>query len=257
MPRKKKTKDKDSAAGSSTGGAPSRAAPSGVHAAPPASVPAKRPDGDGPERMGLALCDAEARRAEVESLNERLRSELQGLRVEVAELRAQIDIVAATDAISGALNRRAFLDAFRKEWHRARRYGRPLAVIMTDIDQFKVINDGYGSEFGDRILRLVAQSLQKAARGTDVIGRYGGDSFGIVLPETDPQAARRVAERLRKGLENAAFEHKTKGVLVTASFGVACSEEGDPEPEALLLRADDHLYQAKRAGRNVVVDDES
>lgn len=203
------------------------------------------------------LCEAEARRAEVESLNARLKAETRNLRIEIAELRAQVDMVASSDAVSGSLNRRAFLESFRKEWRRARRYGRPLAVIMADIDQFKVINDGYGSEVGDRVLRLVARTLQKAARASDFVGRYGGDSFGVVLPETDPQAARRVAERLRKGLESAAFDHKGRQVCVTASFGVACSEEGDPEPEALLLRADDHLYQAKRAGRNVVVDDET
>ena len=190
-------------------------------------------------------------------MNERLRSEVQRLRVEVAELRAQVDLVASADPVSGAVNRRAFLDAFRREWQRSRRYGRSLSVIMADIDQFKAINDGYGTEVGDRILRLVAQSFRKTARVSDVIGRYGGDSFAIVLPEADLQATRRVAERLRKGLENAVFEHKGRPILVTSSFGVACAEEGDPEPEALLLRADDCLYQAKRAGRNLVIDEES
>jgi diguanylate cyclase (GGDEF)-like protein len=203
------------------------------------------------------LLEAEARRAEMESVNERLRGEIQKLRVEVAELRAQIDLVASADPVSGAANRRAFMEVFRREWQRSRRYGRSLSVIMADIDQFKAINDGYGTEVGDRILRLVAQAFRKFARATDIIGRYGGDSFAIVLPESDLAAARRVAERLRKGLENAVFEHKGRPILVTSSFGVACAEDGDPEPEALLLRADDCLYQAKRAGRNLVIDDES
>ena len=203
-----------------------------------------------------ALLDVESRRAELESMNERLRVEVQRLRVEVAELRAQVNLVASADPVSGAVNRRAFLDAFRREWQRSRRYGRSLSVIMADIDQFKAINDGYGTEVGDRILRLVAQSFRKTARVSDVIGRYGGDSFAIVLPEADLQATRRVAERLRKGLENAVFEHKGRPILVTSSFGVACAEEGDPEPEALLLRADDCLYQAKRVGRNLVIDEE-
>ena len=212
---------------------------------------------DDQNALRSALLEVESRRAELDSMNERLRSEVQRLRVEVAELRAQVELVASADPVSGAANRRAFLDGFRREWQRSRRYGRVLSVIMADIDQFKALNDGYGTEVGDRILRLVAQSFRKTARTSDVIGRYGGDSFAIVLPEADLHSARRVAERLRKGLENAVFEHKGRPILVTSSFGVACSEEGDPEPEALLLRADDCLYQAKRAGRNLVIDEES
>lgn len=230
----------------------------GSHAAPaPSTTPESGVMPDDLDGLRRALLEVESRRAELDSLNERLRSEVQRLRVEVAELRAQVDLVASADPVSGAVNRRAFLDAFRREWQRSRRYGRSLSVIMADIDQFKAINDGYGTEVGDRILRLVAQSFRKTARVSDVIGRYGGDSFAIVLPEADLQAARRVAERLRKGLENAVFDHKNRPILVTSSFGVACSEEGDPEPEALLLRADDCLYQAKRGGRNLVVDEES
>ncbi|NMC71142.1 MAG: GGDEF domain-containing protein [Myxococcales bacterium] len=249
-PKKAKSAEtKPSAGGNGNGG--SQPAPE------PAATPASSVMPDDLEGLRRALLEAESRRAELDSLNERLRSEVQRLRVEVAELRAQVDLVASADPVSGAVNRRAFLDAFRREWQRSRRYGRSLSVIMADIDQFKAINDGYGTEVGDRILRLVAQSFRKTARASDVIGRYGGDSFAIVLPEADLQAARRVAERLRKGLENAVFEHKNRPILVTSSFGVACSEEGDPEPEALLLRADDCLYQAKRGGRNLVVDEES
>jgi len=249
-PKKAKPAEtKPSAGGNGNGGSP--AAPE------PAATPASSVMPDDLEGLRRALLEAESRRAELDSLNERLRGEVQRLRVEVAELRAQVDLVASADPVSGAVNRRAFLDAFRREWQRSRRYGRSLSVIMADIDQFKAINDGYGTEVGDRILRLVAQSFRKTARASDVIGRYGGDSFAIVLPEADLQAARRVAERLRKGLENAVFEHKNRPILVTSSFGVACSEEGDPEPEALLLRADDCLYQAKRGGRNLVVDEES
>ena len=231
----------------------------GSHPAPasPTTVPQTSTLPDDPDGLRGALLEVESRRAELESMNERLRGEVQRLRVEVAELRAQVDLVASADPVSGAVNRRAFLDAFRREWQRSRRYGRTLSVIMADIDQFKAINDGYGTDVGDRILRLVAQSFRKTARVSDVIGRYGGDSFAIVLPEADLAAARRVAERLRKGLENAVFEHKNRPILVTSSFGVACAEEGDPEPEALLLRADDCLYQAKRAGRNLVIDEES
>lgn len=249
-PKKGKSAEtKQSAGGNGNGG--SQAAPE------PAATPASGVMPDDLEGLRRALLEAESRRAELDSLNERLRGEVQRLRVEVAELRAQVDLVASADPVSGAVNRRAFLEAFRREWQRSRRYGRCLSVIMADIDQFKAINDGYGTEVGDRILRLVAQSFRKTARASDVIGRYGGDSFAIVLPEADLQAARRVAERLRKGLENAVFEHKNRPILVTSSFGVACSEEGDPEPEALLLRADDCLYQAKRGGRNLVVDEES
>gem|GEM_PF-2131957 len=229
-PKKAKTAEtKASAGGDGNGG--SGAAPEA------AATPAAALMPDDVEGLRRALLEAESRRAELDSLNERLRAEVQRLRVEVAELRAQVDLVASADPVSGAVNRRAFLEAFRREWQRSRRYGRTLSVIMADIDQFKAINDGYGTEVGDRILRLVAQSFRKTARASDVIGRYGGDSFAIVLPEADLQAARRVAERLRKGLENAVFEHKNRPILVTSSFGVACSEEGDPEPEADLQAA--------------------
>jgi diguanylate cyclase len=249
-PARKSHKAEPPAAGGGNGG--SHPAPAPVPTTPESSTLP-----DDAEGLRRALLEVESRRAELESMNERLRGEVQRLRVEVAELRAQVDLVASADPVSGAVNRRSFLDSFRREWQRSRRYGRCLSVIMADIDQFKAINDGYGTEVGDRILRLVAQSFRKTARVSDVIGRYGGDSFAIVLPEADLQAARRVAERLRKGLENAVFEHKNRPILVTSSFGVACAEEGDPEPEALLLRADDCLYQAKRAGRNLVVDEES
>ncbi len=160
--------------------------------------------------------------------------------------------LAITDPLTGLFNQRHFAAAAEVEVQRVCRYGRPLSAIMLDIDHFKRVNDTYGHTVGDRMLREVATSCRQELRKVDVVGRYGGDEFAILLPESDLAVARQVAERLRKTIAQRRL-NTTKGpARVTASLGVVHVDCEDVTLEALLSRADKALYVAKRQGRNRV-----
>lgn len=161
--------------------------------------------------------------------------------------------LALTDPLTGADNRRSFLQKATQELGRARRYQRPLAFFMIDVDHFKVINDTHGHAVGDKALKaLVAQSLQ-TLRSTDVFGRLGGEEFAVVLPETDLATARNIAERLRRDLAEVSLEAKLGGIHFTISVGVAVLEDDDESLEKIMNRADSALLLAKDGGRNRVV----
>ncbi len=159
---------------------------------------------------------------------------------------------AATDSLTGLANRWTFDEELALEWRRAERVGDPLALILLDIDDFKSVNDGYGHQAGDEILRRVGQVLAGGVRHVDLAARYGGEEFGVIVPETDLDGAVELAERLRAALEAEEVELQDGTKLsVTASFGAAV--KGDlPSGENLVAAADEALYQAKRAGKNRV-----
>jgi diguanylate cyclase (GGDEF)-like protein len=159
---------------------------------------------------------------------------------------------AATDSLTGLANRWTFDEELALEWRRAERVGDPLALILLDIDDFKSVNDGYGHQAGDQILRRVGQVLAGGVRHVDLAARYGGEEFGVIVPETDLDGAVELAERLRAALEAEEVELQDGTKLsVTASFGAAV--KGDlPGGEDLVAAADEALYQAKRAGKNRV-----
>jgi diguanylate cyclase (GGDEF)-like protein len=172
--------------------------------------------------------------------------------VERARLFKQTRNLAITDELTGLHNRRHFFTLARKEFHRARRYGRCLSAIMLDFDKFKQINDTYGHATGDNVLRTIARCLSDNIRDVDIIGRYGGEEFGIILPETDFRDATIAAERLR-----ACAAEKTvitvQGLLsVTISLGVAVLTDDVKTLCELLDRADQALLRAKNRGRNQV-----
>jgi diguanylate cyclase (GGDEF)-like protein len=160
--------------------------------------------------------------------------------------------LAITDPLTGLYNQRHFTAAAEAEVQRACRYGRPLSAVMMDIDHFKRVNDTYGHTIGDRLLQKVAESCRKELRKADVVGRYGGDEFAIMLPEIDLAAAQRVAERLRKTIAQTQLRTPKGPARVTASLGVAAVDCDTILLEALLSRADKALYVAKRKGRNQV-----
>jgi diguanylate cyclase (GGDEF)-like protein len=160
--------------------------------------------------------------------------------------------LAITDPLTGLYNQRHFTSAAEAEVQRACRYQRPLSAVMMDIDHFKRVNDSYGHTIGDRLLQKVAESCRKELRKADVVGRYGGDEFAIMLPEIDLAAARRVAERLRKTIAQTQLKTPKGPARVTASLGVAAVDCDTILLEALLSRADKALYVAKRKGRNQV-----
>jgi len=160
--------------------------------------------------------------------------------------------LAATDPLTQLRNRRVIYEHLEREFARARRYDHPLSVFMMDIDHFKVVNDTYGHPVGDEVIRLVAKVLQDSTRETDLVGRYGGEEFIVLAPETDGESALIVGERIRSSVQKQSEE----GVgipAVTISIGVATTRAVEAAHfEDLIHLADEALYSAKKAGRNQV-----
>lgn len=180
-----------------------------------------------------------------------------GVMVDVTEshqLRQELERLATTDPLTGLANRRAFLMRAREEVDRAARHGRPMSVVMIDIDHFKVINDRHGHDVGDQVLQRVAALVRDTVRqSVDVVARFGGEEFVLLLPETGLAGARILAERIRKAFEESLVDTDGGPVSFTASFGVEEFRTAlDTGVETVLKRADDALYRAKAAGRNRV-----
>lgn len=168
------------------------------------------------------------------------------------ELTEQLQLMATTDALTGLPNRRSLMAGMELEVARATRSGRPLSIALLDIDRFKSINDRHGHPAGDAVLQAVADELRQVTRAGDLLGRFGGEEFAIVMPETDLRQARWVCERLRKAIakRNMHFPDGTIG-RVTVSSGVALLV-GEESCDHLISRADGALYQAKADGRDLV-----
>ncbi len=167
-------------------------------------------------------------------------------------LEKQLQHLATIDGLTGLFNRRFWMERAEEELQRAKRYGYPVSFIMLDIDDFKEVNDTWGHQAGDKVLKGVAEIIRRGIRGVDIAGRYGGEEFVVMLPHTSGEDAYTVAERLRRTLEGTKV-----GVpkVITATFGVSWynPEEGDVSLDELLLRADRALYRGKAQGKNRVV----
>ncbi len=177
----------------------------------------------------------------------------------LANVRAHRDIYsqAVTDALTGLHNRRHMQTVLADECRRAQRYGHPLSVIMLDVDGFKSYNDTYGHVQGDTLLKMLAGILQGSVRDVDSVGRFGGEEFIVVLPETPAEEAYQAAERLRLAVAGVAFPGSPSvpeaTVCKTISLGVATFPDIVEDAQALVTLADDALYRAKRGGRNQTV----
>jgi diguanylate cyclase (GGDEF)-like protein len=159
-----------------------------------------------------------------------------------------------TDNLTGLRNQRYLFEFLDAEVARALRHGRPLALVLFDIDEFKSINDGRGHLAGDYILRKLPRALAAMVRRECLLARFGGDEFALVMPETDIEGARLFAERLRQRVEDMVFAFGEAPLRVTVSMGVALlSHDGSQDVNAFFKRADDALYRAKESGRNSVV----
>jgi diguanylate cyclase (GGDEF)-like protein len=174
------------------------------------------------------------------------------------ELRRQqqhIQKLADEDQLTGLYTRREFENRYREEFERTQRYGSKLSVVMMDLDHFKEINDTYGHPVGDEVLETTGDLIEEKTRSSDVCGRYGGEEFALVLPETPLKGARITAERLRESLAEESFESEGgEEFNVTCSIGIAEYRPSVDDPEVLLEEADDALYEAKETGRNQVVE---
>jgi len=158
--------------------------------------------------------------------------------------------MAALDPLTGINNRRAFRDKVTPIWNIAQRHDRDLSMIMFDLDHFKLINDEYGHACGDKALIAVADILKSTCRKQDVITRWGGEEFILLLPETGGQDAILIAERLRTDIAALRLQHENYEIRITASFGVVQSDTQHQNLDAMISMADNFLYQAKKAGRN-------
>jgi two-component system, cell cycle response regulator len=167
-----------------------------------------------------------------------------------AQLFEQMERMATTDGLTGLLNHRTFQTRFDEAMATAKRYGRKVSVVLTDVDHFKSVNDTYGHPTGDQVLKGVARILRETARDTDVVARYGGEEFCLVMPETDMKGAHVIAERIRDRVMKEVFQTEQGPLKVTMSLGVATFPEHGDQKQTLIDLADQCLYFAKRHGRN-------
>jgi diguanylate cyclase (GGDEF)-like protein len=201
--------------------------------------------------LGMAMNSAKA-------LNESLEDKVLQRTAELEAANRKLSELTVTDALTGLANRRHFDAVIIDEWSRAGRTGQALAVIMLDIDYFKLYNDGYGHQAGDACLRQVAKVLQSGVqRPGDLVARYGGEEFVVVATDADLTTARELAENMRRSVEALSIPHEYSRTakVVTVSMGLAVMNAGDKlQPEELLQHADEALYRAKDRGRNQVAD---
>jgi two-component system cell cycle response regulator len=171
----------------------------------------------------------------------------------VMELEQRLSLLANADGLTGLATRRVLFEDLRREWSRAERYRTPLSCVMIDIDFFKRINDIHGHQAGDEVLRRFGQLLSAGVRTTDFVGRYGGEEFCLVLPETTEQQAQQWADRMRSKIAEARIPVGDTTLDITASFGVAQRLADTSSPELLIDMADQALVVAKRSGRDRAV----
>ena len=205
-------------------------------------------DANGRRRGALVTFDDVTSIEEKNAQLEVMLHDLQSSRDEIRRQNEELTVLATCDPLTACLNRRAFFSQFQTQWEAAALHDRPLSCLMVDIDHFKSVNDRFGHATGDAVLQQVGATLRKAVREADLVCRYGGEEFCVLLPATPLAAARRLAEALRAAV--AAIDGLP--TTITASFGVSAFGNGAAEPHQVLDQADKALYAAKRSGRNRV-----
>ncbi|MDP9127985.1 MAG: GGDEF domain-containing protein, partial [Pseudomonadota bacterium] len=168
------------------------------------------------------------------------------------DMEAKLFSQATTDELTDISNRRHFFSLAERELGRAQRFGRPLSILMIDIDHFKKINDTHGHAVGDEVLKAFVQRALESLRQSDIIGRLGGEEFAVVMPETARAAAEAAAERLRVHVAERPLIAEREAIITTVSIGVATFMTEDKSIDRFLDRADQALYRAKHDGRNRV-----
>ena len=173
-------------------------------------------------------------------------------RIQLEKANAELDRLSKTDNLTKLLNRGAWESLLNSEFARFRRYHHDCTLIMIDIDNFKRVNDQYGHQMGDEVIRHLADTMRTCLRNTDHLGRYGGEEFAIILPETNLEGARIIAERLRETIAQAHIHSNGIDLSYTISLGLATLQPQIASSQDWLRQADEALYAAKHAGRNQV-----
>lgn len=208
--------------------------------------------------LEMGVNDYLVRPIEKNEMQARVRTQIKRKRFS-DKLRSQLDEsaeMAIMDSLTGLYNRRYMESHMRTLVQEAAQRGKPLSVLVADIDFFKAVNDAHGHDAGDEVLKDFATRLRENIRGIDLACRLGGEEFVVMMPDTDLAKAYIVGERLRQRIANEPFQiSPDKHLTITSSVGLAALEGVDDTPDALLKRADQALYSAKRDGRNRVVTD--
>lgn len=168
------------------------------------------------------------------------------------ETEQELKRLATIDTLTGVVNRRFFFELAEKEFRQVLRYKKSVAFLALDIDHFKNVNDNYGHQGGDEVLRAFVQACKEELRETDIFGRIGGEEFSILLLETDQSSARLVAERIRHKIEQMVITFENHAIKITVSIGAAIIDTEDKSLDQVFQRADKALYEAKNSGRNRV-----
>ncbi len=203
------------------------------------------------DELKLNINDAEKKNRELMALNKKINRLLKSLDSRNRQLRE----LSMKDELTGMYNYRFFRKILQEQYKLAKRYKFPLSCIMIDIDYFKAVNDTYGHQFGDAVLKQLAEILKNNVRDTDKVVRYGGEEFAILFPYTDYEAAYKKAEKLRRLVSGYSFLIKGRAIGITISLGIAAYPENKKVTRAgrLVNYADEALYQAKERGRNQTV----
>lgn len=172
------------------------------------------------------------------------------LSTDIRRAYGHMKLLSETDELTGVLNMRAFTAVSDRLFRQAERYARPVSVLMIDSDSLKTVNDTLGHEAGNRLLKIAVECIQSQLRQTDLVARYGGDEFVVVLPETSCSGAAGVAERIRKGVESSPLATREKKVVTTVSIGVACYPNHGADLDTVMEKADQAMYASKANGKN-------
>ncbi|WLG85120.1 sensor domain-containing diguanylate cyclase [Pseudomonas cucumis] len=172
---------------------------------------------------------------------------------EKKQMEAELQRLASTDVLTQSSNRRHFFECANREFEQARLNGSPMAFLLLDIDDFKVVNDTYGHQEGDKVLQRIAESGRAALRRGDLFGRIGGEEFAAVFPGCAPDMAMQVAERLQREIQRLSFSHSGQTFGITVSQGLSSLTPDDENLDSLFARADAAMYQAKRQGKNRII----
>lgn len=190
---------------------------------------------------------------QLRAVNENLEKMVSQRTIELKLANEKLSELAMTDPLTRVWNRRAFFTRLNEEIERSKRYRHSIVIAMIDVDHFKHFNDMEGHPAGDEALRKIAQTLLSNLRKTDALGRYGGEEFIVLMPETNAQAGLDICERLRSSVEHETFQGTKGPAYLTVSVGFACFPDEGQIADELVKAADQALYQAKQIGRNRVV----